>query len=83
MQNIVGKWKRRSSVTDLPTGPKEPSSTVLTIEDEAVIAAFRKHTLLRLICRPAIPTWRLGTLSGQLGSRVARCLLPSSVIRLC
>ena len=60
MQNIVGKWKRRSSVTDLPTGPKEPSSTVLTIEDEAVIAAFRKHTLLRLICRPAIPTWRLG-----------------------
>jgi len=56
VQNIVGKWKRRSSVTDLPTGPKEPSSTVLTIEDEAVIAAFRKHTLLRLICRPAIPT---------------------------
>ena len=33
---------------DLPTGPREPKSTVLTVEDEAVIVAFRKHTLLPL-----------------------------------
>jgi hypothetical protein len=30
------------------TGPKDPKSTVLSIEEEAVIVAFRKHTLLPL-----------------------------------
>ena len=44
----VAKWKKRSSAADLPTGPKEPRSTVLSIEDEGVIVAFRKHTLLPL-----------------------------------
>ena len=44
----VAKWKRRTSVTDLPTGPKEPRSTVLSVEDEAIIVAFRRHTLLPL-----------------------------------
>jgi transposase InsO family protein len=44
----VAKWKKRSSAADLPTGPKEPRSTVLSVEDEAVIVAFRKHTLLPL-----------------------------------
>jgi len=29
-------------------GPKEPRSTVLTVEEEAMVVAFRKHTLLRL-----------------------------------
>jgi hypothetical protein len=29
-------------------GPKEPRSTVLTSEEEAVIVAFRRHTLLPL-----------------------------------
>ncbi len=47
-QKTVAKWKRRTAVTDLPTGPKEPRSTVLSLEDEAVIVAFRKHTLLPL-----------------------------------
>jgi len=47
-QKTVAKWKRRSSVTDLPTGPRQPRSTVLSIEDEAIIVAFRKHTLLPL-----------------------------------
>src|SRR3954464_7753782 len=41
----VAKWKKRSSAADLPTGPKEPRSTVLSVEDEAVIVAFRKPTL--------------------------------------
>ena len=47
-QKTVAKWKRRSSVTDLPTGPREPRSTVLSLEDEAIIVAFRRHTLLPL-----------------------------------
>ena len=28
------KWKARSSVSDLPTGPKQPRSTVLSAEEE-------------------------------------------------
>ena len=47
-QKTVAKWKKRSCVADLPTGPKEPHSTVLSLEDEAVIVAFRRHTLLPL-----------------------------------
>ena len=56
----VAKWKKRSSVTDLPTGPKHPKSTVLTIEEEAIVIAFRRHTLLPLddclyALQPTIP----------------------------
>ena len=44
----VAKWKKRSSVNDLPTGPREPKSTVLSVEEEAIVVAFRRHTLLPL-----------------------------------
>jgi transposase InsO family protein len=44
----VAKWRKRSSVADLPTGPREPRSTVLTLEEEAIVVAFRRHTLLPL-----------------------------------
>lgn len=44
----VAKWRKRESVGDTPMGPKEPTSTVLTKEEEALIVAFRKHTLLPL-----------------------------------
>jgi transposase InsO family protein len=47
-QKTVAKWKRRTSVADVPTGPKDPKSTVLTIEEEAIVVAFRRHTLLPL-----------------------------------
>ena len=47
-QKTVAKWKHRSSFADQPTGPTEPKSTVLSVENEAVIVAFRKHTLLPL-----------------------------------
>src|SRR5262245_25574629 len=47
-QKTVAKWKRRSSTADLPTGPTVAKSTVLSIEEEAVIVAFRRHTLLPL-----------------------------------
>ena len=32
----VAKWKKRAAVVDLPTGPTEPRSTVLSAEDEAI-----------------------------------------------
>ena len=44
----VAKWRTRTSVQDLPTGPKQAQSTVLSMEDEAVVVAFRRHTLLPL-----------------------------------
>ena len=37
-----------ASVADRPTGPKAPKSTVLSVEDEAIVVAFRRHTLLPL-----------------------------------
>ena len=42
------KWKKRDFVHDAPMGPKAPRSTVLSPEEEALIVAFRKHTLLPL-----------------------------------
>ena len=59
-QKTIAKWKRRNSLADLPTGPGEPKSTVLSIEDEAIVVAFRRHTLLPLddclyALQPTIP----------------------------
>ena len=56
----VAKWKKRHSTADRKTGPSEPKSTVLSLEDEAVIVAFRRHTLLPLddclyALQPTIP----------------------------
>jgi hypothetical protein len=45
---MVAKWKKRTHVNDAPMGPKQPRSTVLTPEEEALIVAFRRHTLLPL-----------------------------------
>lgn len=47
-------------MADLPTGPKEPRSTVFSPEEEAVIVAFRRYTLLPLddclyALQPTIP----------------------------
>jgi transposase InsO family protein len=44
----VAKWKKRAFVHDAPMGPKQTRSTVLTLEEEAIALAFRKHTLLPL-----------------------------------
>ena len=38
-QKTVAKWRHRAGVADLPTGPREPKSTVLTPEETAVIVA--------------------------------------------
>lgn len=45
-QKTVAKWRGRTSTADLPTEPKEPRSTALSVEEEAVIVAFRRYTLL-------------------------------------
>lgn len=59
-QKTVAKWKKRTSQAGLPTGPKEPRSTVLSLEEEAVVVAFRKHTAFPLddclyALQPTIP----------------------------
>ncbi len=56
----VQKWRKRSSVADAPMGPKAIHSTVLTLDEEAMIVAFRRHTLLPLddclyALQPTIP----------------------------
>ncbi|NDR55346.1 IS481 family transposase [Aliiruegeria sabulilitoris] len=56
----VAKWRKRRTVEDRRTGPKEPRSTVLSKEEEAVVVAFRRHTLLPLddclyALQPTIP----------------------------
>ena len=44
----VAKWRGREGTADRRTGPKSPRSTVLTPEEEAIVVAFRRHTLLAL-----------------------------------
>lgn len=56
----VAKWRKRKTVDDQKTGPKEPRSTVLSEEEEAMVVAFRRHTLLPLddclyALQPSIP----------------------------
>ena len=59
-QKTAPKWKKRTSTADRKTGPADPRSTVLSAEDEAVVVAFRRHTLLPLddclyALQPTIP----------------------------
>ena len=56
----VAKWRKRQTVEDQKTGPKEPRSTVLSEGEEAMVVAFRRHTLLPLddclyALQPSIP----------------------------
>lgn len=44
----VAKWRKRNFTKDAAMGPREPRSTVLSIEEEAACIAFRKTTLLSL-----------------------------------
>ncbi|MGI4809707.1 MAG: IS481 family transposase [Janthinobacterium lividum] len=78
-QKTVAKWKRRCSVSDVPTGPKEPRSTVLSIDDEAVVVAFRRHTLLPLDdCLYALQA----TIPHLTRSSLHRCLQRHGISRL-
>lgn len=45
-EKTVLKWHKRQSVGDMPMGPKERRSTVLTPMEEAAIVALRVHARL-------------------------------------
>ncbi|GGG17272.1 hypothetical protein GCM10010964_01910 [Caldovatus sediminis] len=75
----IAKWRKRSSVADQPTGPKAPRSTTLSAEQEAIIVAFRRHTLLPLddclyALQPTIPQLTRSSLH--------RCLQRHGISRL-
>lgn len=78
-QKTVRKWRNRSSAADLPTGPKAPRSTVLSAEDEAIVVAFRRHTLLPLDdCLYALQA----TIPRLTRSSLHRCLQRHGISRL-
>jgi len=42
----VAKWRKRATVEDKKTGPKDPQSTVLTEAEEAAVVPCQVHTVL-------------------------------------
>ncbi len=56
----VAKWRKRQTLEVMKTGPNEPRSTTLSEAEEAMVVAFRRHTLLPLddclyALQPTIP----------------------------
>ena len=75
----IAKWRKRKTTADLPTGPKDPRSSSLTIEEEAVVVAFRRHTLLPLDdCLYALQA----TIPHLTRSSLHRCLQRHGISRL-
>ncbi len=75
----VRKWRWRSTTADAAMGPKEPRSTVLTAEEEAIVVAFRRHKLLPLNdCLYALQP----TLLQLTRSSLHRCLQRHGISRL-
>ena len=75
----VAKWKKRESTADRRTGPTIPRSTVLSLQREAIIVAFRKHALLPLDdCLYALPA----TIPQLTRSSLHRCLERHGISRL-
>jgi Integrase core domain len=75
----VAKWKKRTHVEDAPMGPKQPRSTVLSQEEEAMMIAFRRHTLLPLDdCLYALQA----TIPHLTRSALHRCLQRHGINRL-
>ncbi len=78
-QKTIAKWRQRSTVNDLPTGPRQARSTVLSVEDEAIVVAFRRHTLLPLDdCLYALQA----TIPHLTRSSLHRCLQRHDISRL-
>ena len=42
-QKTVAKWKKRTSVADLPTGPRQAKSTVLSVDLSAGLILDQNH----------------------------------------
>ena len=75
----MAEWRKRDRVEDMRMGPKQAHSTILSIEEEAIIAAFRRHTLLPLddclyALQPTIPSLTRSSLH--------RCLQRHGISRL-
>ena len=74
----IAKWRKRTSVADRKTGPA-PRSTVLSLQQEAVVVAFRRHTLLPLDdCLYALQA----TIPELTRSSLHRCLQRHEISRL-
>ncbi len=75
----VQKWRKRETVADRPLGPAQPHSTGLTLEQEAMIVAVRRHTLLPLDdCLHALQS----SIPGLTRSSPHRCLQRHGISRL-
>jgi transposase InsO family protein len=75
----VQKWRKRRTAADARMGPKEARSTTLTPEQEAMVVAFRRHTLLPLDdCLYALQP----TIPGLTRSGLHRCLERHGISRL-
>ena len=75
----VAKWPKRAFAHDARMGPKVIRSTVLATEEEAVIVACRKHTLLPLDdCLYALQA----TIPHLTRSSLHRCLQRHGISRL-
>jgi transposase len=75
----IQKWRKRAAMTDARMGPKEAHSSALTPEEEAIVVAFRRHTLLPLddclySLQPTVPHLTRSTLH--------RCLQRHGISRL-
>lgn len=74
----VHKWRKRSWVEDARMGPR-PRSSILSAEQEAIVVAFRKHTLLPLDdCLYALQA----TIPQLTRSSLHRCFLRHGINRL-
>jgi hypothetical protein len=78
-RKTIAKWKAREFVSDERMGPKNPRSTLLTREDEAIILTYRWRTRLALDDAHL----RLKRLMPNLSrSTLYRCLKPRGLSRI-
>jgi len=73
LASIQKQWINgaRKTVEDFKTGPKIPRSTGLSVEEEAMIVAFRRHSLLSFGRLP---------LSSPANSPSSDTLIPASML---
>lgn len=74
----VAKWRKRTSVKDALMGPRRSYSTVLTMEQEAAIVAFRQTLLSLDDCLYALQA----TIPNLTRSALHRCLQRHGISRL-
>jgi hypothetical protein len=75
----IAKWKKRPYVHDAPMGPKQPHSTVLTKEEEALLVTCRRQTLLPL--DDGLYAWQ-ASMPHLTRSALHRCLQRHGISRL-